>query len=449
MQERWLRIRAFLDANARALVVGLVVLGAVGGLLTYTAYAAPDTETERRPTAEWSTVGEFGHAATVVRDTTVYAEGERLPNRSRYFTSVAPELDVSHSFRYTASDGGRLNVTAETRLVIHSVTEADAGTGTVEHWRVSQQLNETRRTGVAPGDRVTASASVNVTRLVNRTREIRSELGGELGTVEALVERTVTVRGTVNGRPVERTVRYSMTVAPADDVYTVENPGTQTASYRSTRTVEVTKSYGPLRRVLAPFAAAGAALGVAAIAAGRRADAIALSSAERESLAYLEDRNDFGEWINTVELPAEALEYPRAEAESLADLADLAIDAEAPLVEDPSRGRYYVVHRDVLYTYEPPAIATGWEAIGEADGEGGAGDPLETEAAATGETESGGSMDATVTDADGVDDTRSIFGLAEDLESDESGSDDETGPSEDGSTDGPGEHASDDPDQGR
>jgi hypothetical protein len=78
-------------------------------------------------------------------------------------------------------------------------------------------------------------------------------------------------------------------------------------------------------------------------------------------------------------------ERPQAEASSLKDLVDFAIDNDTGVVEDPETGVYYAVTGDLLYTYRPPA-PTGGAHDGEAgtepaaDGDmGGTGDGREPE----------------------------------------------------------------------
>ncbi|WP_224449877.1 DUF5305 family protein [Haloprofundus salilacus] len=74
-----------------------------------------------------------------------------------------------------------------------------------------------------------------------------------------------------------------------------------------------------------------------------------ITAAERRRLAYLDERLEFEEWISTVRLPSSAREKPRAEASSLGDLVDIAIDTQNAVLADPDEEAYYVVGDEYLY----------------------------------------------------------------------------------------------------
>lgn len=90
------------------------------------------------------------------------------------------------------------------------------------------------------------------------------------------------------------------------------------------------------------------------VVAGRR-KTFALTEAEREWLEFREDRGDFDEWIVTMRLPDEVEKMPRAEADTLADLVDFAIDTDNAVVEHPDTGTFAVVHDGYRYAYPPPS----------------------------------------------------------------------------------------------
>ncbi|SEO81417.1 hypothetical protein SAMN04487948_105289 [Halogranum amylolyticum] len=60
--------------------------------------------------------------------------------------------------------------------------------------------------------------------------------------------------------------------------------------------------------------------------------------------------------------PPETLDRPRAEAESLSDLVDFAIDANTGVVESPAGDSFFVVTDECLVTYEPPSVPGGVRA---------------------------------------------------------------------------------------
>ena len=63
----------------------------------------------------------------------------------------------------------------------------------------------------------------------------------------------------------------------------------------------------------------------------------------------------FEEWVVRMQLTPEIRDRPRAEAESLADLVDFAIDSDTGVVEDPNTGELAVVADEFLAVDDPPA----------------------------------------------------------------------------------------------
>jgi len=102
--------------------------------------------------------------------------------------------------------------------------------------------------------------------------------------------------------------------------------------------VTVERSYGPLRSVGGPFLLVIGLLGSGGLAYARREHELALTPAERDYLSYSDDRSEFAEWITTFRLPASVHERSEAEAESLRDLVDFAIDNDIGVIADPETG---------------------------------------------------------------------------------------------------------------
>jgi hypothetical protein len=95
-------------------------------------------------------------------------------------------------------------------------------------------------------------------------------------------------------------------------------------------------------------------VGLAGLTVARSRDDLGLTDAEREWLAYREDRSEFDEWITEFTVPQEAFDRPRARAASLGDLVDFAIDTDSGVVESADGHQYLVVHDEFLYTYTAP-----------------------------------------------------------------------------------------------
>lgn len=69
------------------------------------------------------------------------------------------------------------------------------------------------------------------------------------------------------------------------------------------------------------------------LAYARREVDLALAPTEREYLSYRDDRAEFAEWITAIRLPESVHERPEAEASTLRDLVDFAIDNDTGVVE--------------------------------------------------------------------------------------------------------------------
>jgi hypothetical protein len=362
MSEWQLRLRGLLERNLAVVVLALVVLAAVGGWVTYTTHVAPDTTTEQRVVATWETRGQFDHGATVREENAVFPVGSRLQNRSVYFTRVAPVLNGTYAFDYRASQGGELSGNVTVSLVVRGVeTEGDSATVL---WQTSRLLEERRVESLAPGESVTVPFAVNVSRVAARTDRIAEGLGGSPGTVQTRVRASVGFAGRVNGDPVERTATHALSLQPEGARYRVADAGPTTEEYESTATVTVDRTYGPLRRFGGPLLLVGALVAEVALAVWTRNNRLALSDAEREWLAYRDDRAEFDEWITSFELPAATFELPSARAASLGDLVDFAIDVDSGVVE-VDEGAFVVVHDGVRYEYRAPENPTDAAAGGE------------------------------------------------------------------------------------
>lgn len=371
MSESRLRTRAAMSRWFAAVAVLLVVLAAVGGWVTYTSVVEPGTHTEERTVSSWSSSRSFSHGARVVRRNPVFPVGSRLSNRNVYYRTIAPVLEGTYQYTYQASEGGALGVTARTALVIQSVeTEGDGQTENVTvHWETTDRLTERSASKLRPGQTLSVPFSFNATRVQNRTQRISESLGNGPGQRRVRVRVTLDVEGTVNGQQISRSHTDALTLSFEGDTYRVTAPGGTTTESTRTRPVRVPNEYGPLRTRGGPALLGLSLVALGGLAVARRQGRFDLSAAEREYLDYLDDREEFDEWITTVSLPASVTSRDRAEAASLADLVDVAIDTDEAVVERPDGEAFYVVRDDLLYAYTPPADPTRGEPLGAGDAE--------------------------------------------------------------------------------
>jgi len=347
-----LRVRAVIASNLGTVVVILIAVGAVGGWITYTTYADPGTAIETRTVGSWETTARFDHRANVTEDNPAFPVGSTLSNRTLYFTDVAPRLNGTFVFSYSASDNAALTETVTVELVTRGVEGSQTDRQVL--WTTSDTLAKTTTEASGPAQTIRAPFSLHVPTIENRTRRIETEFGGGAGQTEVLVRATVDLQGTINGQPVSRTETYELPVTPEGTRYRVEDFGERSDRHETTRRVTVERTYGPPRRLGGPVLLGAAILALGTIVATHATDRLEPEDDELERLAFENERAEFEEWISTIRLPDEAFDRPVAEAESLGDLVDLAIDTDSAVVEDPHYDAFYVVHGDFLYRYRPP-----------------------------------------------------------------------------------------------
>ncbi|WP_323674403.1 DUF5305 domain-containing protein [Halorubellus sp. PRR65] len=346
-----IRTRAILDEYATVLVVVALALAVVGGAVAYDAHATPDERQVERTVEDFRVDGSFAHQATVREgaNTTTFEPGATVHNRSVYFSRVMPTLAGRLSLRYADADSPA-TVRVSRRLVVQSASTGRDEADRTVYWRDVRSLGSNATT-LAPGDRTTVPFSLNVSETLSAARNESARLGAP-GTVQTRVVFDVTVDR--EGASGNETLSFVLPVTSDGSVYRVED-GPRSVPFNHTATTTVADPPGVLRSVGGPLALVVGLLGVISMRTLRRSGALDVDDAELAALAYREDRADYADWITEGRLPSTALDRPRVVVDSLAGLADVAIDAGERVVHDRDRGEYVVVHDDLLYVFEPPA----------------------------------------------------------------------------------------------
>jgi hypothetical protein len=351
-----LGLRAGIARHRLTLVAAALLLLVLGGFLGYAAATDPPTETVTHEVSSWSSAGDFAHWASVVDETRPFPLGTVLDNRSVYFTTVSPVLNGSFAYGYEASDGGSLEVTVDLRLVVRTVGEPATPNATaVEYWRYEEPLGDARAT-LAPGERVRAAFSRNLSVVEANLSAIEQQIGAAPGETEVLLVSSVRLDGERNGEVVDRrrTYRLPLTFEGAYVRVADDGPVTHSGNRLAARTV--THPAGPLWAVCGPALFAFGLLGLAGLGVGWRSGWFAVSERERAYLHYRRERATFDEWITEASVPGARLAAADEviETTSLAGLVDLAIDSDRRVLEEGPGERYLVLDGDVAYTFEPP-----------------------------------------------------------------------------------------------
>lgn len=349
--ETRLRLRAILDAQFAVILALCLIAAAVGGGLVYTTHVDPGTETRQQTVSSFTVETAYNHSAEVTEPNSVFGIGTVLEERDTYFTRIAPELDVAVETTYAAASASDVDVRFDSVLVLRNVDEEE---DTV-YWSERETLATETVSDVEPGETASASLALNSSAADETAAEIEEELGASPGETELFVVTDVTLEGTINGESTSYDRTIELGIDHGGDVYTVSDPGLQSDTPERTEPVTVEQSHGPLRSIGGPLLLVLGLLGAGALVYARREHDLALTPAERDYLSYNDDRSEFAEWITTFRLPPSVHERPEAEAESLRDLVDFAIDNDTGVIEDPATGAYHAVTGEFVYTYRPPS----------------------------------------------------------------------------------------------
>ncbi|OIB58579.1 hypothetical protein BBD46_08460 [Natrialba sp. SSL1] len=349
-------------------LLAVAVLG-VGIWVSYGAYAAPGTETEQQVVTDWTATGDVSHAAVVTEPTTVHDEGTELTDEPLYYTAVTPTATGAVTAGYdlapeTTADDVAVTVTVD--LVYQETTgesqqsgEPSATGDSTVYWTEREQLTSVSESDVGSDDDVTASFELNVTDAQTTLESIRDEVGATPGEAELVLAFEREIEGTFDGTSQVVVDHYQVPISVATDgsTYQFETDAagdayTERHDEHEAVTVPVDPSPtqalgGPL---LVVFGLAG--LGGTALASRRFPE---LTPADRTRLEYLDARAEFDPMTTRVVLPESAVTEPTASVQSLAALAELALDLESPLVFDERTARYLVRGTDVVYVFEPPS----------------------------------------------------------------------------------------------
>ncbi len=348
---RWIRLRKRLAELAPAIIIGLLVVGALGGWFAYQTHANPGVETNERTVATWSEQGTNSHAAEVTEPNPLFQEGQTLSGRSAYFTRISPEVQAAYTYSYSASDTGSLDVTLNTTLRIQSVDDDDA-----TYWSVTESLQGTHVEDVSPGESITVDATINVSQVAAEINRIQEGVGSSIGTSEVEVLFDTQVAGTVNGENVANTDRRALVLNPGAETYSVESPEELDVSHESTEVVESEQTYGPLRLYGPVALVLLSVLGLLGFAVASYQGRVRPSPTERIALEQSKERKEFDDWISTGTIPTWERTGTEIELESLEDLVDVAIDTNERVIEDTNSGDFYVPGADRYFVYSPDPV---------------------------------------------------------------------------------------------
>jgi hypothetical protein len=326
----------YVDDNRRLLALLCVLAVVTGGWLAHGAHVDPGTTTEERTAATWSTEGAFRHDAAVQRNTSLYAAGTRLENRSTYFTTLTPRLRGTYLLR--APDAPPASAETTLRLAL-STTHDD---GTVLWNRTEPVATATGRLGDDP---LRVGFAVNVSAVRQRIATINDELG----VTPSRTEVVVVAETRIEGEDWTATRSDELAIAVDGAVYTLDHRTDGPTTHSRTETVTVARDPGLTRAVGGPLLGLVGLLGLVALAGLRIQGPIPLDPDRRRAIALARDRRRFDEWISEGTVPSS--DDPVVRVDSLPDLVDVAIDSDRRVIE--SGDRFYVLLGEARYVFDP------------------------------------------------------------------------------------------------
>lgn len=326
------RLELLIAEHGRTLVVALALVGLVSAASAGWIAATPETTTTTQQRSGETVETEVRTSAVVVEDG-LWDAGERLGDSSVYLTNATPTLTLTPETTVPSDDAA---VTHELTVRYEAVRDGET------FWE-DRDVVLREETPVEDG-LARSEASLDVREVVDRTREVESELRG-VGTVEAsLVLRVAYDTGTNEGE-----LAATSPLRVGADAYWLEEPLADDEDHPETVEVEVTETPSPLRvgglAALAAVSLAGAAL------VARR------SPADPEAARRAVHERRYAEWISRGTIPMWIGDYHVA-LDTLEDVVDVAIDTDERVVHDRQRDLFAVIGDDVVYYY---AERGNWE----------------------------------------------------------------------------------------
>ncbi|MEF8884406.1 MAG: DUF5305 family protein [Haloarculaceae archaeon] len=349
------RVRYLLASNLTSIVVGCLLLAAVGGAVAVQVQTGPETTTEQRTAGGWTPDGGFEHSALVRNGSRAFSEGERLRNRSVYFTRAAPILDGAHVFTHSGG-ADPATVSTDVRLVVRAVEGTDDDTTVL--WRVSESIASAEDGRLEPGESHRVPFSVNVTAQSELASAVEEQLGTTRGRTEILVVAETSAETTLAGESesVTRVDRLRVSVSPG--TYSVSRDLAAGETVTVTETVRVPvepdplREYGSLAALLVGLGGAGVVVGL------HRTGRLALPQERRVQFAREQTRESYAEWISVGHVPPVGDDERVVTVDALVDVVDVAIDSDRRVIEDRDTGEFVVLDGEIRYVHDPSADVT-------------------------------------------------------------------------------------------
>ena len=360
--------RLFISRWGVGLFIVCAIVATASGYMAYDAHASALNGDEKEPGVTANTSSDFSHSALIQQPTDRYIgssssgefdTGERLRNRSTYYTAASPVLNASYAVSYTGTPSEPAEVSVEFFLVYRSVDQE--GESEDVHWEHKEQLSTANRT-VDSGEEIHLLQSINVSEARARANELNQQetQNSPSGptTTEIVLRADTTIQGKAGNETFTDTRKDKLRIIPRAQSYSVTTNVSGPASYQNSVQGPLLIAGLPIELYGLVALTAVTGIGAVYIGTGKLRNWFAVSDKEKEQYRYETARSDYAEWVATGSAPdlsgADILTVS-----TFRELVELAIDNDCRVIEDGDR--YFVHANDSVYTYTPPT--------GEDDGE--------------------------------------------------------------------------------
>ncbi|WP_254766560.1 DUF5305 domain-containing protein [Salinilacihabitans rarus] len=319
------RLELLIAERGRTLVVALALVGLVSAASAGWVVATPETTTATQErTAE--TVETEVHTSAVVVEDGLWEAGESLEESSVYLTNATPTLTLTPETAVPSDDAA---VTHELAVRYEAVRDGET------FWEDRDVV--LREEAPVEDGLARSEAALDVREVVDRTREVESELRG-VGTVEVSLALRVAYDTGAN----EGALTATSPLRVGADAYWLEESLADDEDHPETVEVEVTETPSPLR--------VGGLAALAAVSLAGAAFVARRSPADPEAARRAVHERRYAEWISRGTIPMRIGDHHVA-LDTLEDVVDVAIDTGERVVHDRQRDLFAVVSDDVVYYY--------------------------------------------------------------------------------------------------
>lgn len=321
-------------------IVGILSLGGAAW-----NYANPPTTTVTDHLNEQTIESTLHTSAVVTEESSLYRQGTRLQDQHIYFTSATPNATLT--VRTTATPDNSVRLSHKIELVTQATND-----GTV-FWERSRVLED--QTATASDGSLNSSTTIEINDLKQQLDPIANEIGPD-SSLQISVRVTTSYEtdehaGTLTDTAALRLSSDSYSVAPL-------TLGT-TESTETTRQVPLPSRSGfdyPFR----------GGLGIVAVLFAGYIGVYQHRLPDRDVLAEQVQRLRYSEWISTGTIPP-GIDGQPVRIGSLADLVEIAIDTNKPVVLDEQQDVFAVIDGEVVYYYgewyAPESSDFEWETV--------------------------------------------------------------------------------------